>query len=121
MKKIKVKATRIDEYEISIDPEVWDDQALADWSSVFHKIETVEELAESLAFAVLRFGSGSFMEGFGHVRTLMRSGYDVDQYKRGKDGEILKLAEEDYCKGILVQLVDEDEEHEFEVEEIVNG
>ena len=119
MNKFRVEAKRIDQYEIEIDPEFWNAEYLERWSEVFHKVNEVKEIAEDLSFSILRLGSGSFIEGFGYVKTLTSNGREVDQYRSSK-GEYVRVQEEDYCPGIIVRIIDEDDEHEFDTKEVEN-
>lgn len=73
MNTFKVIAKRVDEYDIQVDPEYWNEERLADWSSVFHEIETPEELAETVAACLLTQGKGEFYEGFGFIKTMVYS------------------------------------------------
>lgn len=115
MKKINVQAKRNDEYIIEIDEKIFNDEALKEWSSVFHEVESIEEFAEALAFQILRFGSGEFYEGFGIIKTINPNGHLKYQTHRGK-----LVTEDQYTKGILVTIVDEDNDHDFEME-VING
>jgi hypothetical protein len=72
MKKFRVIITRTDEYDISIDPTIWNDEELKNWSSVFYPTENLEELASHLSRAIMLEGSESELEGFGYIK---RTGY----------------------------------------------
>jgi hypothetical protein len=109
MKKYNVTAIRTDNYDIEVDESIITAEYLEKWSSVFHKVETVEEYIEALAFLILRFGSGEFYEGFGKIRTYSSAGNELNFLKQGK---------EEYSPGITIHLINEDEDHEFEVEAV---
>ena len=49
MSKFKVDVTRTYEYEIEIDENVWNEQALKDWSELFSKVENSEDVAKYFA------------------------------------------------------------------------
>lgn len=99
MKNYNVEITRIDEYEITIDENVWDEAYLKDWSETFHNAD-LEGIASHLAFSAMRFGTGVFFEGFGHVKTYYKNGNEMAQF-----GDFEK-----YCKGISVRIISEDED-----------
>jgi len=42
----KVKITRFDEYEVSVDTSIWDKEALTHWSKHMFEVESVEDLIE---------------------------------------------------------------------------
>lgn len=114
MQKFKVTITRIDEYEISIDETVWTPEELKNWSKSFYPTENTKELAKHVAGAIFHSGSGDgFMEGFAIVKQLRNDNTPMFQMHHGK-----KVLEEDYTKGLLAKIIDENEDIEFEVEEI---
>ena len=120
METFKVVAKREDNYVISIDPEQWNEEYLANWSSVFHKVYEVKDIVENLSFQILRFGSTGHYEGYGYVKTFASDGRELIQTMRGDDGSLVVVTERDYCKGISVTIIDEDEEYEFEIEEVTD-
>lgn len=65
MKKFKCTVTREYEYEIEFDENVWTDEELKEWSSVFTDVDNLQELAELLAEYKTKYDSGEFIEGFG--------------------------------------------------------
>ena len=109
MKNFEIEAVRADRYKITIDEEIWTEETLKEWSSIFHDVD-LEGLAEALAFQILRFGSRQFYEGYGRVKFLASNGSLWPQYSKDYSAP---LAEDEYCKGVTVQLLCEDEEHEF--------
>ena len=113
MQKFKVEVVRTDEFEIEIDETVWDEAALEDWSSVFWKVESVQELSQSIAEAISREGSDKlFIEGFGNMKVLYRDGSEKTKYKK-EDGEWKK--DTDYTKGITVRIITEDDDYETSI------
>lgn len=112
MKQYTVEVKRTDEFKIEIDETVWDKEALSDWSSIFWKLESVEDLAHSVAEAISRNGSEkNFIEGFGNIKVLYRDGDEKTKYKK-EDGNWVK--DEVYCKGITVTIISEDDDYETE-------
>lgn len=99
MKKFKVKVIRTDEYDITIDPNIWSEKELKNWSSVFYPTEDLSELAKHLACAMMIEGSGEFLEGFGHI-------------KRVGCENITKKT----CPGIEVDIIEENNDYEIEIE-----
>lgn len=116
MKKFRLEITRTDEYHFDVDENIWDEAALKDYSNTFSTVETIPDLLENLAFQVMRFGSDKFYEGFGYVREIDHNGKDVKQY--GNDH--IELKESDYCQGITMTLVSEDDEFDYDTKEILN-
>lgn len=106
MEKFKVVVTRTDEFEIQIDPAVWDTESLESWSQVFHDVQTREDVAKTLAERISLNFNATFFEGFGYVRF---------QNAEGKDRYQLPL--DSFCKGIVVKVISE-EELETEVDKI---
>ena len=111
MEKFTVTIIRTDEYEVHIDETVWTPEELKSWSKVFFDAPTPKEFAEYLAGAVMREGSGQgFMEGFGNVKQLNSNG-DLKR-QSGKDWK--PLTEDEYTKGLLVRIVSEDSDYDFD-------
>ena len=108
--------TRVDTFEISVDKKIWDAQALTAWSDIFIAIETTKELAAHLSQLVARQGTRQFYEGFGYVKTIMKDGYPLPSYKKNDTGEYVVLDDNDYCKGILIRRISEDEDCEVKIE-----
>lgn len=117
MPKFKVQVTRVDEYEIDIDESVWDKKALEDWGSVFHTVNSVEDIAKDLAISWMRFEDDYFKEGYGYVKELDNDGkvkgipYKTDDGKFG-----YPLPEERYTAGITIKPISQDEDYETEIE-----
>ena len=115
MSKFKVKITRVDTYEITVDESVWTPEEIADWEKTFFPALDAEDIAKHLAYSVMRNGSGNgFMEGWGYVKTLRSDGT-----LRTQIGSQLKpLKETDYSKGLSVRVISEDSDYEEEVTKI---
>ncbi len=108
MKKFEIEVKRIDQYQISIDPTVWTPEALKEWSSVFFEINDLKEFAEHIAISLLRFGTGTLIEGLGRIE-------ELDSKGKPKYNSVHE--EGYYTEGITVYSMFEDEE--FETETIV--
>lgn len=107
----KTTAIRTDEYEIQIDENIWNAEALADYSKVFSPIDSIQELAEHLAFSLLRFGSDhGFIEGFGYVKMYRKNNSPIKHFRSG--GEV---PETEYAKGISAKILSEDDDYDFEI------
>ena len=65
MKKFKCTVTREYEYEIEFDENVWNEEEIGRWSSVFEEIESLQDLAEILAKLKTKYDKGEFIEGYG--------------------------------------------------------
>ena len=111
--KTLLEVTRIDEYEIEIDEQVWDKQALKDWGDVFWKMNDLEDLAKAVAIAVMRYGLGKYMEGFGRVKQVRKNGLEITQYEKDDNGEYQVI--KDFTKGLLVIVHNEDEDYSASV------
>lgn len=114
-KKLKVQANREDEYIIEFDESLIDEKHLAQYGQYFHEVGSIEEYAEELAYAIIRNGTGRFMEGFGYIKMYNQNGVHIKCY----DG-IMPIAEEQYVKGIKVTVIAHDEEYYFNVEELAD-
>lgn len=119
MAKFKVTVTRVDEYEIEIDENVWDEKALEDWSSVFHPVSDAEDVAKNFAVAWMRNEDKYFIEGYGYVKEFDQSGNLKGVPYRDEKGEFAyPLPEDRYAKGISIVALSQDEDYETEVEEL---
>lgn len=103
IKKINVQIIRTDDYTIEFDDEVFTEDFLKEWSSVFHEVENLEELAKAVAFQQMRFGNG-FKEGFGHV-TIDGKKYYPNEY-------------ENFAKGINIVINSEDNDFDYITKEV---
>ncbi|MCT4636218.1 MAG: hypothetical protein N4A72_00785 [Bacteroidales bacterium] len=112
MKKYKIEVTRTDEYEITIDENIWNEEELKKWSSVFSEVEAPEDLACTLALDTAIQGSLEFIEGFGRVKTL--SDGSVRPHFEG----FKEVPEEKYTEGITLEIISEGEQRETEVTEL---
>jgi len=99
MKTFNLEVRRTDEYQIKIDENVWTEDKLKDWSSIFFKVEDTDELAEIIAKAIMREGSDSFIEGFGYFKIVDENGKTVSRY----------IDESKYCPGIEIHIIEEDD------------
>ena len=112
--KAKLEVTRIDEYEVEIDEKIWDSKTLKEWTETFWDVENIQELGKALATAVMRYGVGKFMEGFGNVKQIRPDGSEIAQYKRNENNELEKI--DKYTKGLLVIIHSEDENYYVELD-----
>ncbi len=112
MEKIEIEVSRTDQYLIMVDPEVWNDQKIKEWASVFFQAKNTIDIARHLANSLLILGvNHGFIEGFGYVKIFNQKGYLIKQYK-GNYTE--PVSDDEYCEGIAVHLVSI-EDYETEV------
>ncbi len=104
--KYQIKVERTDVYEIEIDEQVWNEEALNNWSNVFQQVDDVEDLAKVLAEATMKQGSDQFIEGFGRVKTLNRDGEETYSSKICKDKD----------ESIILTVIDEDDDYYTNIE-----
>lgn len=116
IRKYTAEVTRVDTFEISVDKKIWDTKALKDWSNIFVPAETVKDLAAHLAQLVARQGTTEFYEGFGRVKTTLKNGYSLTQFKKNDAGEWVALEDKDYCSGIIIRVISEDNDCEVAIE-----
>lgn len=75
MKKYTVTVTRVDEYEVHIDEEIWTPGLLKEWESTFWDLpDGLESLAGSIGHALMLAGFNHFHEGFGYIKELDENG-----------------------------------------------
>ena len=106
MNKFKVTVTRVDEYEIEVDENVWNEQALEQWSKVFWDCVDTEQVAKDLAVAYMRTDS-RFIEGYGWVKELRKDGTEK--------GLLLPEGKE-YAAGLTIKPLSFDEDYQTEIE-----
>jgi hypothetical protein len=117
--KFKATVTRVDEYEIEVDENVWDKEALKDWSSVFSPVDSVEDVAKDFAVAFMRNDNSYFIEGYGYVKELNKEGaLKGVPYRDEKGNFCYPLPEEKYTKGISIKPLSHDYDYETELEKI---
>ena len=102
MPKFNVVVTRTDEYEIDIDEKEWNAGALKSWSGTFSKVTTINDFIRKYAVSYMKAENTSFIEGYGYVKELNRSGSArlVPFYI---DGKLSLLPEENFTKGITIK------------------
>jgi len=110
MHTFNLNVIRTDSYKIEIDEQIWNEQALKDWGSVFHRVDTVADIAKHLAICLIRQGYESFIEGYGYIRTFYHNGTQYTAYKEG----FKPLTDDEYCKGIRVTLGCYDDDYDVE-------
>jgi hypothetical protein len=103
MKKFKVAVTRIDEYIVSIDENLANQEWMDHFKKYFYDFNTLEEHAEHIAQYRARFGEG-FIEGYGDILI------------NGKPG--LFVNEDKVNKAFNIRIISEDNNIETEAEEI---
>lgn len=118
MKKFNVTVTRVDEYEIEVDENIWNEKELKEWEKSFFPVNDQKDLAKILAGSVMKLGSDhGFIEGFGYVRMKRKSGDLMSHFRSGKKG-IEQVPDDEYDKGLSVRIIDEDDDYEYDIEEI---
>jgi hypothetical protein len=114
MKKYEIEATRVDEYRIEVDETIWTEEEIKKWASCFWSAETPEDIARHLASSIMHLGSDhGFYEGFGYVKIYIQ-GRLKTQYKSGFE----KLEDDEYTKGISINVITEAEDYDYEVKSI---
>lgn len=117
MKKYSIEAVRTDTYIVEIDESIWTPEELEKWGSVFFDMDDTKELAEHVAFVVMRNGYEKFIEGFGYLYTQDKDGRQLSQYTYDDKGLLAKVT--DFSPGIKVTIISEDDEYSFETEESI--
>jgi hypothetical protein len=102
MKKFKCTVTKNYDYEIEIDENVWTDENIKRWASVFEEAETLEDLVAIIAERKTKYNTGEFIEGFGFVKINGKNPFAIEPNA--------------ICEHININL--EDEYCDVEVEEI---
>jgi hypothetical protein len=111
MKKFKVTVTRVDEYEVHIDEEIWTPGLLKEWESTFWDLpDGLQSLAESVGHALILSGFNNFHEGFGYLKELDDAGEPEWWTTLKKDSDL--------SQGIAVK-TNYSEDIEKEVDEII--
>lgn len=115
MKKVRVEIKRVDLYTIIFNEEIWTKEEIKKWSKSFFKAETVEDLAKALTYSIMQNGSDyCFHEGFGYV-AVFKNGEQIKHYNGTK-----KILAKQYTPGIIVRILDENEDFEYDVEVAVD-
>ena len=65
IKKFKAVVTKIYDFEVEFNDEVWNEKNIAEWKKTFYEADTLEEVAEIFASMFANQGEGEFLEGFG--------------------------------------------------------
>lgn len=115
MKKYSIEAVRTDTYIVEIDESIWTPEELEKWGSVFFDMDSTKELAEHVAFVVMRGGYEKFSEGFGYLYTQDGDGRQLRQWAMNEKGVLAEVT--DFSPGIKVTIISQDEEYNFETEE----
>lgn len=115
--KFKAEITRVDTFEIIIDQKIWCTTAIKEWSNIFIDVKNVKELAAHLSQLIARQGTTEFYEGFGRIKTTMKDGYPLTQFKK-EENNWIPLTDEDYCNGIVVRIISEDDDCQVEIKKI---
>lgn len=115
MKKYSIEAIRTDKYIVEIDESVWTQAVLEDWGSVFLEMDDTKELAEHIAFLVMREGYQKSLEGFGYLYTQDEDGRHLHQWARNEKGVLAEVI--DFSPGVKLTIISEDDDYTFETEE----
>lgn len=118
--KYKVQVIRTDEYEIEIDENVWNETELKDWSSIFWKVSSTEDVAKNFAIAFMRNEDRYFIEGYGYVKEYLKNGTLRSVPYHDEKGNYMELPEEKYSKGISITAISQDDEYETEISQITS-
>ncbi|MBD8349378.1 hypothetical protein [Dysgonomonas sp. HGC4] len=115
MKKYSIDAVRTDNYIVEIDESVWTQAALEGWGSVFFDMDDTKELAEHIAYLVMREGYQKFLEGFGYLYTQDEDGRHLKQWARNEKGVLAEVI--DFSPGVKLTIISADDDYTFETEE----
>jgi hypothetical protein len=108
MRKFRCKVTRIDEYEVELDENIFNQEFIEHFKKYFFDYETLEEHAKHIAQFRARFGE-RFIEGYGIPKV------------NGKLPFIARINKKDLESvnhGLNINILNEDNDCEVEVEEI---
>lgn len=107
----EVEVVRTDLYRIELDPEIINDEWMADWSRVFHYVDSHEDVLKAVASTIMRNGLfADFYEGFGYLKIKMSDGTIRRPLKNGNP-----IEEKDMCQGIIVKSIDHDDNYEYNI------
>lgn len=117
IQKFKIEVTRVDEYVIEVDDSMYTDEFIEQWSESFYETNEdsrQEDFAKHLASALTSEGLTRGIEGFGYIKQkLFRD--DVNHLLTQYSSELKTITEEDYSPGLLVDIIQYDEDYEIEV------
>jgi hypothetical protein len=123
MKKFKVIATRVDEYEIKIDKCIYGDPE-SEWKQAYiryfnSEAHDLEDVVKDLSFMQLRFGStGGMTEGFGYVCRNGELPFSGEDYDRTTGKLLPENERRQPAPGLNIKIISEDDDYEFDIEEI---
>jgi hypothetical protein len=112
--RYNVEVTRVDEYEIEIDDSVWTEEEIKNWNKSFQDAKKPKHIVDHLAKAISNYGTAEWMEGFGFIKQKhcrMKEGDFYTQYNDDRKD----IPEEDYTKGLLVTIIQHNEDYETEI------
>jgi hypothetical protein len=123
IKKYTVEVVRTDEYEIEIDDSIWTDEIIETWSDSFFPTDEdnrQESIVKHLADSLTRLGLRHNLEGFGFVKqkqinARMSENEIIAQYKYDCCSGNTRISEEDYTKGLSVNIITYDYDYETEI------
>lgn len=107
MKRFKCTVTRVDEYEIEFDENIFNNDFMEHYKKYFRDFESLEEHAEHIAQFRARFGE-RFIEGYGYPLVNNKVPF-VAKFEKN---------EKDVNHGLNIKILDEDNNCYVEVEEI---
>lgn len=96
MRKFRCSVTKTYEYEIEIDENIWTEENIKGWASVFEYAETLEDIVEILAERKTRYGFGEHIEGFGFPSINGKRPEKIEKMCNPADTNIITFGEP-YC------------------------
>ena len=118
LRTIKVRTTRVDEIEVTIDDSVINEAWMKDFARVFHPLDGPDDVAHDMGFNVMRFGPEDHYEGYGNVKKLHKDGKQMHLHTTDTTDGYRRMKEDEYAPGITVKVIEHDDDYDIEVEEI---
>ena len=111
--KLRTEIKRVDVFTFNFDEKIINKKWFEEFSKSFFRASSFNELADQLAFSIMRNGSNcAFHEGFGNV-AMFKNGEKITHYEGDK-----KLKGKDYTPGIIVHILEEDDDFEYDTTEV---
>ena len=108
IKKYTVEVTRVDEYQIDIDTDVWNEEMIAEFDNYIYKSEDYEDIVIHLSKSISHQGKAQAMEGFGFVKQRFHRMEPGESFTQ-RDSKGFPLEESDYTKGLSVNIISYEE------------
>lgn len=120
--QFNTKVVRSDEYQIIVDESKLPKDFLKQYARYFNPITSINDLVEHIGLLLMRFGTGKYIDGIGYLHTQTKQligtgarGKIYDWVDETQWNENQMITEQDYCAGITVRVVCENDTIEVEV------